>query len=47
MSTHSFISFAGVSKTYDGVHYVVEGLDLEVALLEHPSLAIPLRAMPA
>src|ERR1700680_4983267 len=41
MSTHSFISFAGVSKTYDGVHYVVEGLDLEVAKGEFVSLLGP------
>src|SRR5476651_2433350 len=41
MSTHSFISFAGVSKTYDGVHYVVEGLDLEVAKGEFLSLLGP------
>ena len=31
----------------DPVAAAVGGLDLEVALLEHPSLAIPLRAMPA
>jgi putative spermidine/putrescine transport system ATP-binding protein len=41
MSTHSFISFAGVSKTYDGVHYVVQGLDLEVAKGEFVSLLGP------
>ncbi|MDN7182174.1 ABC transporter ATP-binding protein [Caballeronia sp. SEWSISQ10-4 2] len=41
MSTQSFISFAGVSKTYDGVHYVVEGLDLEVAKGEFVSLLGP------
>jgi putative spermidine/putrescine transport system ATP-binding protein len=41
MSTHSFISFAGVSKTYDGVHYVVEGLDLDVAKGEFVSLLGP------
>ena len=41
MATHSFISFAGVSKTYDGVHYVVEGLDLDVAKGEFVSLLGP------
>jgi putative spermidine/putrescine transport system ATP-binding protein len=41
MSTHSFISFASVSKTYDGVHYVVEGLDLDVAKGEFVSLLGP------
>ena len=30
MSNPSFISFSGVSKSYDGVHYVVEDLNLDV-----------------
>jgi putative spermidine/putrescine transport system ATP-binding protein len=41
MSNQSFISFANVSKSYDGVHYVVEGLDLEVAKGEFVSLLGP------
>jgi putative spermidine/putrescine transport system ATP-binding protein len=41
MPSHSFISFTGVSKTYDGVHYVVEGLDLDVAKGEFVSLLGP------
>ncbi len=41
MSTHSFISFSGVSKSYDGVHYVVEGLDLDVRKGEFVSLLGP------
>jgi putative spermidine/putrescine transport system ATP-binding protein len=41
MSSHSFISFANVSKSYDGVHFVVEGLDLDVAKGEFVSLLGP------
>jgi putative spermidine/putrescine transport system ATP-binding protein len=41
MSSQSFISFAGVSKSYDGVHSVVEGLDLDVARGEFVSLLGP------
>jgi putative spermidine/putrescine transport system ATP-binding protein len=41
MSSPSFISFAGVSKSYDGVHSVVEGLDLDVARGEFVSLLGP------
>ncbi|CAB3749747.1 ABC transporter ATP-binding protein [Paraburkholderia humisilvae] len=41
MSSQSFISFDGVSKSYDGVHSVVEGLDLDVARGEFVSLLGP------
>ena len=41
MSSNSFISFANVSKSYDGVHFVVEGLDLDVAKGEFVSLLGP------
>jgi putative spermidine/putrescine transport system ATP-binding protein len=41
MPSSSFISFSGVSKTYDGVHYVVEGLDLDVGKGEFVSLLGP------
>jgi putative spermidine/putrescine transport system ATP-binding protein len=41
MPDQSFISFAGVSKSYDGMHSVVEGLDLEVARGEFVSLLGP------
>ncbi|HEY1996251.1 ABC transporter ATP-binding protein [Paraburkholderia sp.] len=41
MTSQSFISFAGVSKSYDGVHSVVEGLDLDVARGEFVSLLGP------
>ena len=41
MSSQPFISFAGVSKSYDGVHAVVEGLDLDVAKGEFVSLLGP------
>ncbi|WP_118180591.1 ABC transporter ATP-binding protein [Paraburkholderia phosphatilytica] len=41
MSSQSFISFAGVSKSYDGEHSVVEGLDLDVARGEFVSLLGP------
>ena len=41
MSSQPFISFAGVSKSYDGVHSVVEGLDLDVARGEFVSLLGP------
>jgi putative spermidine/putrescine transport system ATP-binding protein len=41
MSSQSFISFSGVSKSYDGVHSVVEGLDLDVARGEFVSLLGP------
>ena len=41
MSSQSFISFAGVSKSYDGLHSVVEGLDLDVARGEFVSLLGP------
>jgi putative spermidine/putrescine transport system ATP-binding protein len=41
MSSPSFISFANVSKSYDGVHFVVEGLDLDVAKGEFVSLLGP------
>jgi putative spermidine/putrescine transport system ATP-binding protein len=41
MSSQPFISFSGVSKSYDGVHSVVEGLDLDVARGEFVSLLGP------
>jgi putative spermidine/putrescine transport system ATP-binding protein len=41
MSSQPFISFNGVSKSYDGVHSVVEGLDLDVARGEFVSLLGP------
>ncbi|MFT4066920.1 ABC transporter ATP-binding protein [Paraburkholderia sp.] len=41
MSSQPFISFAGVSKSYDGMHNVVEGLDLDVARGEFVSLLGP------
>ncbi|SEK01055.1 ABC transporter ATP-binding protein [Paraburkholderia diazotrophica] len=41
MSSQPFISFAGVSKSYDGLHSVVEGLDLDVARGEFVSLLGP------
>jgi putative spermidine/putrescine transport system ATP-binding protein len=41
MSSQPFISFAGVSKSYDGVHVVVEGLNLDVAKGEFVSLLGP------
>ena len=41
MPSQPFISFAGVSKSYDGTHSVVEGLDLEVARGEFVSLLGP------
>ena len=41
MSSQPFISFAGVSKSYDGVHAVVDGLDLDVAKGEFVSLLGP------
>jgi putative spermidine/putrescine transport system ATP-binding protein len=41
MSSQPFISFTGVSKSYDGVHSVVEGLDLDVARGEFVSLLGP------
>ncbi|WP_144159403.1 ABC transporter ATP-binding protein [Paraburkholderia sp. BCC1885] len=41
MPNPSFISFTGVSKSYDGEHSVVENLDLEVARGEFVSLLGP------
>ena len=41
MSPESFISFRNVSKTYDGVHAVVQGLDLDVQKGEFVSLLGP------
>ena len=41
MPDQSFISFSGVSKSYDGTHSVVEGLDLHVARGEFVSLLGP------
>ncbi|WP_044042969.1 ABC transporter ATP-binding protein [Caballeronia insecticola] len=41
MSNPSFISFAGVSKSYDGVHSVVEDLNLDVRRGEFLSLLGP------
>jgi putative spermidine/putrescine transport system ATP-binding protein len=41
MPDQSFISFSGVSKSYDGTHSVVEGLDLDVTRGEFVSLLGP------
>ena len=41
MSNPSFISFSGVSKSYDGVHYVVDDLHLDVRKGEFLSLLGP------
>ncbi|EKS70727.1 MULTISPECIES: ABC transporter ATP-binding protein [Caballeronia] len=41
MSAPSFISFSGVSKSYDGAHYVVEDLNLDVRKGEFLSLLGP------
>ncbi|MDR5774580.1 MULTISPECIES: ABC transporter ATP-binding protein [unclassified Caballeronia] len=41
MPDASFISFTGVSKSYDGVHYVVEDLNLDVRKGEFLSLLGP------
>jgi putative spermidine/putrescine transport system ATP-binding protein len=41
MSNHSFISFSGVSKSYDGVHHVVDDLNLDVRRGEFLSLLGP------
>ncbi|WP_038716297.1 ABC transporter ATP-binding protein [Burkholderia sp. lig30] len=41
MSNPSFISFSGVSKSYDGVHYVVDDLNLDVRKGEFLSLLGP------
>ncbi|AKC69924.1 ABC transporter ATP-binding protein [Pandoraea oxalativorans] len=41
MSNHSFISFSGVSKSYDGVHAVVDDLNLDVRRGEFLSLLGP------
>lgn len=41
MSTPSFISFSGVSKSYDGAHYVVDDLNLDVRKGEFLSLLGP------
>ena len=41
MPDSSFISFSGVSKSYDGVHYVVEDLNLDVRKGEFLSLLGP------
>lgn len=41
MSIQPFISFSGVSKSYDGVHSVVEELELDVASGEFVSLLGP------
>ena len=41
MSPESFISFRNVSKTYDGIHAVVQGLDLDVQKGEFVSLLGP------
>lgn len=41
MQDTAFISFQGVNKTYDGTHFVVHGLDLEVARGEFLSLLGP------
>ncbi|TDV34417.1 putative spermidine/putrescine transport system ATP-binding protein [Paraburkholderia caballeronis] len=41
MSSQAFISFSGVSKSYDGIHAVVEELDLDVARGEFLSLLGP------
>ncbi|WP_250517532.1 ABC transporter ATP-binding protein [Caballeronia sp. INDeC2] len=41
MSDPSFISFSGVSKSYDGAHYVVEDLNLDVRKGEFLSLLGP------
>jgi putative spermidine/putrescine transport system ATP-binding protein len=39
--SHPFISFSGVSKSYDGTHYVVDDLDLDVRRGEFLSLLGP------
>ncbi|WP_109478740.1 ABC transporter ATP-binding protein [Paraburkholderia sp. C35] len=41
MSNPSFISFSGVSKSYDGAHYVVDDLNLDVRKGEFLSLLGP------
>ncbi len=41
MSNPSFISFSGVGKSYDGVHYVVDDLNLDVRKGEFLSLLGP------
>ncbi|KKJ07979.1 ABC transporter ATP-binding protein, partial [Burkholderia gladioli] len=41
MPSPPFISFVGVSKSYDGRHAVVDGLDLEIARGEFVSLLGP------
>ncbi|PVX79846.1 ABC transporter ATP-binding protein [Paraburkholderia unamae] len=41
MQSEPFISFQGVSKSYDGVHSVVDGLDLDVVRGEFVSLLGP------
>src|SRR6201996_7206776 len=41
MSNPSFISFSGVSKSYDGANYVVDDLNLDVARGEFVSLLGP------
>ncbi|SAK80640.1 spermidine/putrescine ABC transporter ATPase [Caballeronia hypogeia] len=41
MADPSFISFSGVSKSYDGAHYVVEDLNLDVRKGEFLSLLGP------
>ncbi len=41
MASPPFISFVGVSKSYDGRHAVVDGLDLEIARGEFVSLLGP------
>ncbi len=41
MPNSSFISFSGVSRSFDGVHYVVEDLNLDVRKGEFLSLLGP------